>query len=130
MSSAHAHRALASAPVSGFFARVTPRADAPEAGGVPMESAAASSHLLVVSGPRAARIGGRSIDPGTYRLRIDDARERIVLENHERTHVLTAFLRRATSQAHDPIEAWLEPADAHGRRLLVVRLSNGCEWVA
>ena len=83
--------------------------------------------FLVIEGLRPVAVGGRHVDPGTYHVRVDEARERIVLENEERTYALTAFVQRARS---DERGAHLEHASRDGRRLLVVRPSRMTEWIA
>ncbi len=107
-------RALSCHPASGFFARVTEAVRAP------------SSAIEVTA---RSRVGGRAIDPGLYRVRVDEARERIVLENDDRTYALTAFFRRSKVISQYPTTASLEQGD-DGRTFVVVRFSNGCEWVA
>lgn len=108
--------ALEHRPASGFFARAAE------------ERAPASSAVLVVAG-KGLRIGGRAVDPGTYAVRLDESRERIVLENEARTYALTAFFRRAKEAARAALEAFLEPGE-QGRSFVVVRVGNGTEWVA
>jgi hypothetical protein len=108
--------ALENRPSSGLFPKVTEAA--PRAEGA----------TLVVEG-KGARIGGRAIDAGTYRVRVDEARERIVLESEARTYALTAFFRRPQVVSIAPIEASLE-AGMNGRSFVVVRTSRGAEWVA
>jgi hypothetical protein len=118
MSFAHAHnaRALSCSPasVSGFFARVT-------------EVQRTPASAVEIEG--RVKIGGRAIDPGLYRVRVDEARERIVLENDDRTYALTAFFRRPRNVAAFPTSAWLEQGEG-GRTFICVSHSNGCEWVA
>lgn len=109
---AHA-RALSASPVSGFYARVT-------------EAKATPASAVEIDG--RIKIGGRLIDPGLYRVRVDEARERIVLENDDRTYALTAFFRRPRGIAQFPTSAWLEHGE--GRTFIVVSHANGCEWVA
>ncbi len=115
MTSANA-RALDMHPVSGFFAR----ADA-------VRAPVGVLTVLADQG-RAVRVGGRAIDPGTYQVRVDESRERIVLENDARTYALTAFFRRARDARASG--AWLEGSSDAARRFLVVRLASGLEWVA
>lgn len=109
-----AARALSCHPASGFFAVVKEAARAP------------SSAIEVTT---RSRVGGRVIDPGLYRVRVDEARERIVLENDDRTYALTAFFRRSRVISQFPTSATLEEG-ADGRTFVVVRFANGCEWVA
>lgn len=106
--------ALSCHPASGFFARVT-------------EAVRAPSSAIEVQ--RRARVGGRVIDPGLYRVRVDEARERIVLENDDRTYALTAFFRRSREISQFPTSASIEDGE-EGRTFVVVRFANGCEWVA
>lgn len=113
MSLAHA-RALSDAPTSGFFARVTEVERGPSA---------------AIEITERVRLGGRMIDPGLYRVRVDEARERVVLENDDRTYALTAFFRRARGPASFAMNTWLEHGDA-GRTYIVVRLARGLEWFA
>lgn len=119
MTSANA-RALDMHPVSGFFARA--------------ESVRAPVGVVTIGAEhgRAVRIGGRAIDPGTYQVRLDEPRERIVLENDARTYALTAFFRRARDASARSASAWLEGSEdeSGARRFLVVRLTSGLEWVA
>lgn len=84
--------------------------------------------VLVIDGLRPVAIGGRHVDPGTYRVRVDEARERIVLENDERTYALTAFFRRSKAQRGPGVS--LAEASPDGRHLLAVRVSASVEWVA
>lgn len=112
MSYAHA-RALSDHPASGFFARVTEVERGPSA---------------AIEIAERVRLGGRMIDPGLYRVRVDDTRERVVLENDDRTYALTAFFRRARGPASFAMNAWIEWTE--GRPSLVVRLARGLEWVA
>lgn len=106
--------ALSCHPASGFFARVTEAVRAP------------SSAIELTE---RSRVGGRTIDPGLYRVRVDEARERIVLENDDRTYALTAFFRRSRVLSAFPTSASIEQGD-DGRTFVVVRFANGCEWVA
>ena len=110
---AHA-RALSLAPTSGFFARVT-EAERTPASAVEIEG--------------RIKIAGRTIDPGLYRVRVDEARERIVLENDDRTYALTAFFRKPRNVTAFPTSAWLEQGEG-GRTFICVSHSHGCEWVA
>jgi hypothetical protein len=110
--------ALERSHVSGFFARV--------------EMQAAPTATVVVAASRdgrAPRIGGRTIEPGAYLVRLDETRERIVLESERRTHALAAFLQRASVPVHAPIEAHVVD-DGGARARLIVRLQSGAEWVA
>jgi len=109
---AHA-RALSDQPTSGFFARVSEIERGPSA---------------AIELAERVRLGGRMIDPGLYRVRVDEARERIVLENDDRTYALTAFFRRARGPASFAMNAWVEYTEG-GRTSLVVRLARGLEWV-
>ena len=107
-------RALSCHPASGFFARVT-------------EAVRAPSGAVEVT--TRSRVGGRLVDPGLYRVRVDEARERIVLENDDRTYALTAFFRRSREIVQYPTTASLDQGDG-GRTFVVVRFASGCEWVA
>lgn len=111
--SSTAHARALSAPVSGFYARVT-------------EVQRSPASAVEIDG--RVKIGGRLIDPGLYRVRVDEARERIVLENDDRTYALTAFFRRARGVSAFPTTASLEQGE--GRTFIVVSYANGCEWVA
>lgn len=84
--------------------------------------------VLVIEGLRPIAIAGRHVDPGSYRVRIDEARERIVLENDERTYALTAFFRPNKQGRGQGVT--LAPRAADGRHLLAVRTSRKAEWVA
>lgn len=106
--------ALSLHPTSGFFARVTEAERAPSS---------------AIELPTRARIGGRVIDAGLYRVRVDEARERIVLENDDRTYALTAFFRRSREISAYPTSAIVEHGD-DGRTFVIVRFASGCEWVA
>lgn len=105
-------RALSDHPTSGFFARVTE-----------IERGPSAAIELV----ERVRLGGRTIDPGLYRVRVDETRERIVLENDDRTYALTAFFRRSRGPASFAMSARIEHVD--GRASLVVRTARGLEWV-
>lgn len=84
--------------------------------------------VLVVDGLRPIAVAGRHVDPGTYRVRVDEARERIVLENDDRTYALTAFFRR--NKSGRGLGVSLADASPDGRHLLAVRVSERVEWVA
>lgn len=84
--------------------------------------------VLVIDGLRPVAIAGRHVDPGTYRVRVDEARERIVLENDDRTYALTAFFRRNKAGRGQGVS--LAEAASDGRHLLAVRVSGQVEWVA
>src|SRR5262249_18348204 len=105
--------ALENRPTSGMF----PKA--------PLDESLCAT--LVVEG-KGARIGGRAIDAGTYRVRVDESRERIVLDSDARTYALTAFFRRPQIDVA-ATEAILEPG-MNGRSFVVVRTSRGAEWIA
>jgi hypothetical protein len=100
----------------------------PSSGAFPKAPETSSCATLVVEG-KGARIGGRAIDAGTYRVRVDESRERIVLESDARTYALTAFFRRPQIDIASPIEAILEPG-LNGRSFVVVRTARCAEWVA
>lgn len=106
-------RALSDPPTSGSYARVSEIEHGP--------SAAIELDVRM-------RLGGRMIDAGLYRVRIDESRERVVLENHDRTYALTAFFRRARGPAKFAMNAWVEYTEG-GRPTLVVRVARGLEWV-
>lgn len=74
-------------------------------------------------------LGGRLVEPGLYRVRVDETRERVVLENDDRTYALTAFFRRARGPSSFAMNAWVEWSEG-ARAELVVRLARGLEWVA
>ncbi len=84
--------------------------------------------VLVIEGLRPIAIAGRHVDPGSYRVRIDEARERIVLENDDRTYALTAFFRPNKQGRGQGVSLTARAAD--GRHLLTVRTSRKAEWVA
>ena len=107
-------RVLSDQPTSGYFTRVSEIERGPSA---------------AIELDERVRLGGRMIEPGLYRVRIDDARERVILENDDRTYALTAFFRRARGPASFAMNAWVEYSEG-GRSALVVRLARGLEWVA
>ena len=81
------------------------------------------AELLAVLG-----VCNRLVEAGTYRVRLDESRERIVLESGDRTHVLTAFFRRAKTKVQGAIDAAVETS-GDGRATIVVRLASGSEWI-
>ena len=107
---------LSDQPASGLFLRAS-EGRAGESGRTP---------TTAIQLTEAIRLGGRTIDPGLYRVRVDDARERVVLENDDRTYALTAFFRRARGPASFAMTARV--AHEGGRATLVVRLASGLEW--
>jgi hypothetical protein len=100
----------------------------PSSGLFPKATDTSLCATLVVEG-KGARIGGRAIDAGSYRVRVDESRERIVLESDARTSALTAFFRRPQLDVEVPIVALLERG-LDGRSFVVVRTARGAEWVA
>lgn len=109
-----AARALTDQPTSGYFPRVSEIERGPSA---------------AIELDERVRLSGRMIEPGLYRVRVDDSRERVILENDDRTYALTAFFRRARGPASFAMNAWIEYTEG-GRSELVVRLARGLEWVA
>lgn len=107
-------RVLSDRPTSGYFPCVTEIERGPSA---------------AIELDERVRLGGRMVEAGLYRVRIDEARERVILENDDRTYALTAFFRRARGPASFAMNAWIEYAEG-GRSALVVRLARGLEWVA
>ena len=88
--------------------------------------------IVIEEGPVPVRIGGMPVAPGRYEVRLDETRERIVLvsaADGRRTYTLTAFLRRAKTPVTNA-QVHLGPADSDTRRVLVLRLPSGTEWVA
>jgi hypothetical protein len=75
------------------------------------------------------RVGGILVDPGRYEVRVDESRERIVLSNDERVYALTGFFRASKVQVKTA-SAQLRKVDGETRRLLVVRVPPGMEWIA
>jgi hypothetical protein len=114
--------ALASAvgPASQTMAVAAPAKGAP---------AKADAPMVTIDGDEPVRIGGMLVDPGRYEVRIDESRERIVLQSGVRTYALTGFFRAAKISVKSP-EAQLRRVEGEPRRLLVVRLPPGVEWVA
>ena len=84
---------------------------------------------VTVEGDEPVRIGGMLVDPGRYEVRIDESRERIVLSSGVRTYALTGFFRASKVQVKAPY-AQLRKVEGEPRRLLVVRVPPGVEWIA
>ena len=82
-----------------------------------------------VDGDEPVRVGGVLVDPGRYEVRVDESRERIVLSNEQRSYALTGFYRAAKEQVKASY-AQLRKVDGESRRLLVVRVPPGVEWIA
>lgn len=107
-------RALSDRPTSGYFPTVTEIERGPS---------------TAIELDERVRLGGRVVEAGLYRVRIDEARERVILENDDRTYALTAFFRRARGPSSYAMTARVEWSQG-GAPELVVRLARGLEWVA
>jgi hypothetical protein len=84
---------------------------------------------VLVEGDEPVRIGGMLVDPGRYEVRIDESRERIVLTSGARSYALTGFFRASKTQVKVAY-AQLRKVEGEPRRLLVVRVPPGVEWIA
>jgi hypothetical protein len=105
------------------------QSDRPNSGCFPTARESDRAPSTAIELDERVRLGGRTLEAGLYRVRIDEARERIVLENDDRTYALTGFFRRARGPASFAMTARVEWSPG-GRPELVVRLSRGLEWVA
>ena len=89
----------------------------------------ADTPTVTVDGDEPVRIGGVLVDPGRYEVRIDESRERIVLTSSARSYALTGFFRASKVDVKTPY-AQLRKVEGEPRRLLVVRVPPGVEWIA